>query len=115
MLSANVIQLENLKQAKQQREALFDNIMFFNEQCLEYNIILSSHDISPIRSVIINNNLLAINIQKKLFSNSIHVGCFRYPTVPKNTAIIRFTIHSNNTREQIRTAIHIIANEINHA
>jgi 8-amino-7-oxononanoate synthase len=115
ILSANTIQLENLKQAEQQREALFDNIIFFNKLCLEQNVILDSYDISPIRSIIINNNLLAINIQKKLLIKSIHVGCFRYPTVPRNTSTIRFTIHSNNTHTQIKTAINIIASEINNA
>ena len=115
ILSANTIQLENLKQAEQQREALFDNIIFFNKLCLEQNVILDSYDISPIRSIIINNNLLAINIQKKLLIKSIHVGCFRYPTVPRNTSTIRFTIHSSNTHRQIKTAINIIESEINNA
>lgn len=40
------------------------------------------------------------------------MSCFRYPTVPKDQAILRFSLHSNNTFDQIYQALEIISKEV---
>ncbi|MDE4945256.1 pyridoxal phosphate-dependent aminotransferase family protein, partial [Francisella tularensis subsp. holarctica] len=46
------------------------------------------------------------------FENKIIVSCFRYPTVPKDQDILRCSLHSNNTFDQIQQALEIISKEV---
>ncbi|MDE4972352.1 pyridoxal phosphate-dependent aminotransferase family protein, partial [Francisella tularensis subsp. holarctica] len=64
------------------------------------------------RSIELNNANLGIRLKYKIFDNILIVSCFRYPTVPKDQAIIRFSLHSNNTFDQIQQALEIISKEV---
>ena len=110
ILEASITQLDNLIGANSQREKLQSNILYFNKLCNERDLPLASEDISPIRSIIINENNLALQIKQELENNSLIVSCFRYPTVPKNQVMLRFSIHADNTFCEIEKAINIITN-----
>ncbi|MBC2799068.1 aminotransferase class I/II-fold pyridoxal phosphate-dependent enzyme [Francisella tularensis] len=112
ILKAALIQLKNLENANDNRVRLQQNITFFNELCDAKDLELVSKDLSPIRSIQLNNANLAIRLKDKLFENKIIVSCFRYPTVPKDQAILRFSLHSNNTFDQIQQALEIISKEV---
>ncbi|QLE79322.1 pyridoxal phosphate-dependent aminotransferase family protein [Francisella sp. Scap27] len=108
ILEASIAQLDNLAEANQQRENLRNNILYFNKLSNERNLLLASTDISPIRSIIIKENDLALQIKQELENNSLKVSCFRYPTVPQNLTMLRLSIHANNTFSEIEKAINII-------
>lgn len=114
ILKASILQLENLKLADNQRIILYKNIDLFNHLCKEKNLKLLSNDISPIKSILINDNDLAMNLKNKLYTNNISVSCFRYPTVPKNHAILRLSLHTSNTPNQIQKALEIISKEVSY-
>ena len=108
ILEASITQLDNLIEANNQREKLKNNIIYFNKLCNERDLLLASKDLSPIRSIIINHNDIALNIKQELEQKNILVSCFRYPTVPKDLTMLRFSIHANNSFNQIDKAIDII-------
>ncbi|MFC4891712.1 aminotransferase class I/II-fold pyridoxal phosphate-dependent enzyme [Pseudofrancisella aestuarii] len=108
ILEASITQLENLKEADLQRHKLKENIKYFNKLCEKNNLNLVSKDISPIKSILINDNNLAIKLKNILDKNNIAVSCFRYPTVPKNQPILRFSIHANNSFNEIDMVISIL-------
>ncbi|WP_150467370.1 aminotransferase class I/II-fold pyridoxal phosphate-dependent enzyme [Francisella sp. SYW-9] len=114
ILKTSILQLENLKSADNQRIALYTNIDLFNQLCKEKKLELLSDDISPIKSILIKDNNLAISLKNKLYSKNILVACFRYPTVPRSQALLRFSLHSNNTSDQIQEALEIISKEVNY-
>lgn len=101
ILEASITQLDNLIEANNQREKLKNNIIYFNKLCNERDLLLASKDLSPIRSIIINHNDIALNIKQELEQKNILVSCFRYPTVPKDLTMLRFSIHANNSFNQI--------------
>lgn len=108
ILEASITQLENLIQANLQRQKLKENILYFNKLCEDNNLNLVSKDISPIKSILINDNNLAIKLKNTLDKNSISVSCFRHPTVPKNQPILRFSIHANNSFSEIDMVMNIL-------
>ncbi|APC96553.1 aminotransferase class I/II-fold pyridoxal phosphate-dependent enzyme [Francisella frigiditurris] len=108
ILEASITQLENLTQANLQRQKLKENILYFNKLCEDNNLNLVSRDVSPIRSILINDNSLAIKLKNILDKNNISVSCFRYPTVPKNQPILRFSIHANNSFSEIDMVMNIL-------
>ena len=114
ILKTSIVQLKNLKSANSQRIALYKNIDFFNQFCKQKKLKLLSDNISPIKSILIADNSLAINLTNKLLTKNILVSCFRYPTVPKNQALLRFSLHSNNTLNQIQETLAIISKEVGH-
>ncbi|API86758.1 aminotransferase class I/II-fold pyridoxal phosphate-dependent enzyme [Francisella uliginis] len=114
IIKTSILQLENLKSADSQREAIYKNIDLFNHLCKEKKLELLSDDISPIKSILIKDNNLAISLKNKLYAKNILVSCFRYPTVPKNQALLRFSLHSSNTLDQIQEALEIISKEVNY-
>lgn len=114
ILKISILQLENLKSADNQRLTLYNNIDLFNQLCKEKKLELLSDDISPIKSILIKDNNLAINLKNKLYDKNIIVSCFRYPTVPKGQSLLRFSLHSSNTLDQIQEALEIISKELNY-
>ncbi|MED7788721.1 pyridoxal phosphate-dependent aminotransferase family protein [Francisella sp. 19X1-34] len=114
ILKTSILQLENLKSADNQRIALYKNIDLFNQLCKEKKLELLSDDVSPIKSILIKNNSLAISLRDKLYTKNILVSCFRYPTVPKKQALLRFSLHANNTPNQIQKALELISKEVNY-
>jgi 8-amino-7-oxononanoate synthase len=109
IINTLVLQLQNLANASDKRQKLFENINYFNKLCRQKNLQLVTDDISPIKSIVIGDNALAIKLKKNLSEKNILVSCFRYPSVPKNQALLRFSLHASNTFEQINQAINIIA------
>ena len=114
ILKAAILQLENLANADFNRTKLHQNVEFFNELCDAKNLKLVSKDFSAIRSISINDANLVIQLKNKLYQKKIVVSCFRYPTVPKNQAILRFSLHSTNTFDEIQQALEIISKEVHH-
>ncbi|WP_455258191.1 aminotransferase class I/II-fold pyridoxal phosphate-dependent enzyme [Peptoniphilus asaccharolyticus] len=56
---------------------------------------------SPIVKIYIGNEEKALDISKKLYEKGIYVPAIRFPTVRKSEAILRITLMSAHTREQI--------------
>ncbi len=108
IISANIMQLENLRNANSNRQKLHQNIIYFNKIANEYSLHLINDDISPIRSIVFDNNQSAIATKKKLQQHNISVSCFRYPTVPRNKPMLRFSLHSDNSFADIKRALTFI-------
>ncbi len=72
---------------------------------LGYQVINSS---SPIIPVIIGDEKKALNLSQFLENNGILATAIRPPTVPKNTARIRFVLSSKHQPDQINYLIHLL-------
>jgi 8-amino-7-oxononanoate synthase len=67
--------------------------------------ILSSTDITPIKSIMIGSNQRALEIQKQLIQRGFFVSCIRPPTVPAHEACIRISLNCMHEEEHI---IHLL-------
>lgn len=84
---------------------LHANIEYFIQAALERELTLTSHDITPIKSIIVPSNQAALSIQEQLKSIGFLVSCIRPPTIPKPFAMIRISLSCAHTQTQI---IHLL-------
>ncbi len=80
---------------------------------LKKKIPLISHDLTPIKSILINKVKKLLNIKDFLYKKGILVSAIRYPTVPKNKERVRISLNSNHTEEQINFLINTLTEAMN--
>ena len=97
------------------REKLQSLIAFFNQQAKDRELTLLSDAPTPIKSILIGNNLLAEKIQHELLKNGFFVSCIRPPTVPANTARLRISLNCMHEEKEIIQLIDMIAAVIAHS
>lgn len=102
--SLGIIKAEN-----QRRERLHENINYFR-QCAKQTSLNLLDSISAIQSLVIGDNLTALNYSQQLKLKGLLVLAIRPPTVPKNTARLRITITSEHTHEHIDQLITALTN-----
>lgn len=83
------------------RDKLRKNILFFLKNAAARNINLLSTDITPIKSILIGDNLRALQLKDQLIEKGILVSCIRPPTVPVNSARLRISLSAAHTEDQI--------------
>ncbi len=88
-------------------------IEYFIAKAIEKKIPLISHDLTPIKSILINKVKKLLNIKDFLYKKGILVSAIRYPTVPKNKERVRISLNSNHTEEQINFLINTLTEAMN--
>ena len=83
------------------RKKLQALIRSFNAAATQRELVLTSQDETPIKSILIGSNQATVEIQKKLLGKGFLVSCIRPPTVPKNSARIRISLNCAHSEQQI--------------
>jgi 8-amino-7-oxononanoate synthase len=96
LASLNVLQTEPWRQAKLQ--AL---IRHFNQAAKERALPLITDDPTPIRSLVIGDNMLALALQSKLHHLGYDLACIRPPTIPLHQACLRCSLTVHHEEEDI--------------
>ena len=94
----------------QRRRRLLENAHNF-QSLLEKSSVLSTvvpSMFSHIVPIILGKSDTAMKISKECLRLGIFVHGIRYPTVPENTARLRFTLMSDHTSEDVAKAVDIL-------
>lgn len=105
---ATIKSIELIKNGEQKNK-LLTNITFFKDfaKRLKLNFQESKSAIQPI---IIKDNEKTLAISNKLMSAGFYVKAIRPPTVPPNTARLRFTLCAEHTKKQIEQVLKALKN-----
>jgi len=95
--------LELIKKGEQ-KEKLFKNINYF-KNCAETLDLHFEPSESAIQPLIIGSSNKALSLSNKLFEAGYFVSAIRPPTVPPNTARLRFTLSANHNFSQIESLL----------
>ena len=93
--------LQIIQKETWRRDALNDNIDFFNAKALARKLPVVSMNKTPIRVFIIGDNQKVIWLQEQLLKQGIYVAAIRPPTVPQNSACLRISLNSLHTKTEI--------------
>lgn len=108
VVGANIAAIKIVEnEGKERRETLLNNAAFFRSELL--NMGYDVGGCSQIIPVIVGENSRVIELSKYLLSNGLLVVPIRPPTVPKDTARLRFSITFNHKRKCLEDVIKIMA------
>ncbi len=93
--------LQIIQKETWRRDALNDNIDFFNEEALARKLPLVSMNKTPIRVFILGDNKKVIWLQEQLLKQGIYVAAIRPPTVSQNSACLRISLNSLHAKKEI--------------
>lgn len=110
-VSSCIASLEYLLYNNTQVRKLKENINYVN-QGLD-NIGIISHSKTPIIKILVGDEKKAVEVSNKLYEEGIYVPAIRFPTVERSKAILRITIMSNHTKEQIDLLINCLKKYLN--
>ena len=105
------LSLQNLKKIIEEKERInrLKRIIEYSiEKFKEADLKLVSYDITPIKSVIINELDKLLIIQEYLYKKGILISAIRYPTVPSGKERIRISLNSEHTETQIEFLINCL-------
>jgi len=100
---ATLKSLELIRSGKQ-KSKLLANIDYFRDFASSLELGIKSSN-SAIQPMIIGESSKALDLSKKLFEAGYYVSAIRPPTVPPNTARLRFTLCANHSFEQIEALL----------
>lgn len=83
------------------REKLQYLAKIFNKESKLRNIPLTSYDVTPIKSILVKSNKIALDLQNTLMQKELFVSCIRQPTVPANAACARISLNCMHDESQI--------------
>jgi 8-amino-7-oxononanoate synthase len=98
---ATMQSLKIVQQESWRRDRLNNLIKYFIEQAKQRNLPIVSDDQTPIKSILIGDNLKVLQMQQELLQKGFYISCIRPPTVPVNTARIRITLNCNHQEKEI--------------
>ena len=104
MLSA----LKIIEKESWRRQQLQSLVRFFIKECHHRQLVLSSEDETPIKSIVIGSSREALLLQKKLYQHHFFVACIRPPTVPPHTARLRISLNCVHTEQHITQLLDLI-------
>ena len=111
------LSLQNLQKIIEEKERinkLKKIITYFIIRFKEADFQLVSYDLTPIKSVIINEVDKLLFIQEFLYKKGILISAIRYPTVPSGTERVRISLNCEHTEVQIDFLINCLI-EAHHA
>lgn len=109
---ANCKALCIIKEETWRQEKLFSLIDYFIQAAKERNIPLMGYDRTPIKTILIKDNVKTMKIKDNLFSAGFLIGGIRPPTVPINTARIRISLSALHTKQQITILLDELAKRL---
>jgi len=104
--------LDVLKNESWRRERLKLNIRYFIYYAQQKKLKLISFDVTPIKSIIINNVKDLMRVHNNLLDKGFYVSAIRPPTVPINKQRLRISVNCLHTHEQITALIDSIAEAV---
>ena len=107
---ATLKSLELIK-AGEQKAKLLVNIDFFRNFAKSLNLTFEASE-SAIQPMIIGQSDKALKISERLFEMGFYVSAIRPPTVPPNTARLRFTLCAKHSFEQIELLLTKVADVV---
>ena len=108
MCEAILMSLELIKEGSQ-KEKLLNNINYFKNISKQLSLQFEESN-SAIQPLVIGSSNKALQISNKLFEEGFFVSAIRPPTVPPNTARLRFTLSANHNANQIETLLEKVKN-----
>jgi 8-amino-7-oxononanoate synthase len=105
--------LKILQQETWRREKLQTLIHFFDCAAKARHLPLLSHTPTPIKSILIGENALAIRLQARLQEKGFLIASIRPPTVPEASARIRISLNCLLTENNILQLLDCLAEELN--
>ncbi|TQV89878.1 8-amino-7-oxononanoate synthase [Aliikangiella coralliicola] len=112
--SANLANLNHLKQNPKILAQLKSNISYFRQQCETFKsagfpvTILPSE--TAIQPIIVGDNESLLAINHRILEQGFLVGAIRPPTVPANSARLRITLSASHSHRQIDQLIQSLTN-----
>lgn len=103
LAALKIVQEENWR-----REKLQAIIKFFISAAQTRSLKLISSDLTPIKSILIGSNSLALRIKAELYNQGFFVSCIRPPTVPKNMARLRISLNCMHQQSDIERLLDTI-------
>ena len=110
--AATLAAIELLKAEPERVERLHQRSKLFLELAQERGLNTGTSQDSPVVPIIVGDSLKSVELSHKLFQRGINVPFMFYPSVPQNSARLRFFITCNHTEEQIRLTADILAEEV---
>jgi 8-amino-7-oxononanoate synthase len=104
MTSLKIIEYENWRRLKLQ-----ELIQFFIVQAKQRNLPLVSNDLTPIKSILIEDIDIALKIKNELLKKHIFISCIRPPTVSKATTRIRISLNCMHQEKNIIDLLDCVA------
>lgn len=87
-------------EGKKLRQRLFKSSMYIRDELIKMGFSVS-RDKSPIIPVLIGDDIKTLMAGRKMFDEGIYVNSVVFPAVPKDKGIIRISLSSTNTDEEI--------------
>ena len=91
---------------------LEDSAKFFRQVARENGLALGGDEESPVASLIVGDDKLAMLLSHNLLERGIEVQPIVRPAVSATTARLRFFLTANHTEEQILATVPVVAQEI---
>lgn len=108
MCEAILMSLKLIKEGSQ-KEKLLNNINYFKNISKQLNLQFKDSN-SAIQPLVVGSSDKALEISNKLFEEGFFVSAIRPPTVPPNTARLRFTLSADHNEKQIETLLEKVKN-----
>ena len=93
----------------EQKEKLLINISYFKSIASQLGLQFGISN-SAIQPLVIGSSSAALKLSNQLFEEGFFVSAIRPPTVPPNTARLRFTLSANHTSQQINKLLEKVKN-----
>ena len=100
---AGLMSLELIKKGEQKNK-LLANISHFKNIYRQLDLQFEDSD-SAIQPLVVGSSSSALKLSNKLFDEGFFVSAIRPPTVPPNTARLRFTLSAGHSENQIETLL----------
>jgi 8-amino-7-oxononanoate synthase len=99
--------LKVMQEEPEHRLQLWENIRFFVPS-LQNNGFIVPEPVSPIVTVFVGTHPLMWEISRDLFDAGIKCGNVMFPAVPQDESILRLTINSRHTKDDLEKTIDIL-------
>ncbi|MFC1632849.1 aminotransferase class I/II-fold pyridoxal phosphate-dependent enzyme [Patescibacteria group bacterium] len=83
------------------KKQLFENANYLRERLRQIGFNVLGDGTFPVIPVLIGNDKISIEMERKLYEKGVSVANFRWPAVKKNTARFRITPMATHTKDQI--------------
>jgi 8-amino-7-oxononanoate synthase len=108
---ANLAALKIIQTETWRKASLEHLIAFFNKEACSRHIPLMSNNLTPIKTILINDNQRTMQIRNLLLDKGYWIAGIRPPTVPTHTARLRISLsalHSENNITQLLDEIAVL-------
>lgn len=110
--AAAMAALDILEREPHRPRRLRDRAKFFRQVAREHGLDMGGHEESPVASLIVGDDKLAVLLSHRLIEHGIEVQPIVRPAVSARTARLRFFLTANHTEEQILHTVPIVAREL---